>query len=284
MSGTILVTGGTIGDSVVDGLAKMGKKVRVTTFIKQPRPAWDSIGIEQVEVDYARPDTLDRAFDGVEAYFSVSPLIQNLVETGVQAVNAAKRAGVRHIVRSSVLGAADDAITFPRWHRAVEKVVEESGIAYTILQPTAFMQNVLFYAGSIKKDGKFYSAQGDAKASLVDARDIADAAVIALTENGHDGKKYKITGGEAISNFDIAKALSEATGASIEYVPVSDHAAKQSMLGMGMPGWMVDGMMELNQIMVRGWLAGIEPGFEELMGRKPRTIRQFAQDFRTAFV
>jgi uncharacterized protein YbjT (DUF2867 family) len=74
MSGTILVTGGTIGDFVVDGLAKKGRKVRVTTYKKQPKPAWGAAGIEQVEIDYIRPDTLARAFDGIESYFSVSPL------------------------------------------------------------------------------------------------------------------------------------------------------------------------------------------------------------------
>lgn len=101
MSGSILVTSGTIGDFVVKGLTKKGKKVRVTTYKKQSKPLWDVAGIEQVEVDYAKPETLARAFDGIESYFSVSPLIRELSETGIQAVNAAKKAGVRRIVRSS---------------------------------------------------------------------------------------------------------------------------------------------------------------------------------------
>lgn len=284
MSGTILVTGGTIGNSVVEGLIRKGSKVRVAVFKPQPNAAWDRAGVEQVEFDYARPETLARAFGGVDAYFSVSPLIQNLSETGIQAVDAAKRAGVRRIVRSSVLGAADDAITFPRWHRAVEKTIEESGLPYTILQPTAFMQNLLLYTNSIKKDGKFYAAQADARASLVDARDIAEAAVIALTESGHDGKKYKITGGEPISNGDIAEVLSDVTGKPVQYVAISDDDAKKAMLGMGMPPWMVDGMTELNQITARGWLAGVETDFERIAGHKPRSFRQFAQDFRADFI
>jgi len=284
MSGTILVTGGNVGNWVVEGLSKKGKTVRVTVLKKQSNQAWDSAGVEQVEFDYTKPDTLDRAFDGVETYFSLSPLIQNLAETGIQAVHAARRAGVQRIVRSSVLGAADDAITFPRWHRAVEKAVEESGMAYTILQPTGFMQNYLLYANSIKKEQRFYAAQGDSKASLVDARDIADAAVLVLAEPRHTGKKYKITGGEAISNIDIANTLSEVIGKPVQYVSVSDDDAEKAMQGIGMPPWMVEGMTELNHIMVQGWLAGIETDFEKLLGRKPRTFRQFAQDFRAAFV
>lgn len=284
MSGTILVTSGTIGNSVVEGLLKKEKKVRVTVLKKQPNPAWDRAGVEQVEFDYSRPDTLARAFDRVDSYFFVSPLIQNLAETGVDVVNAARRAGVQRIVRSSVLGAAENAITFGRWHREVEKAVEGSGMAFTILQPTAFMQNYLLYANSVKNDGVFFAAQADAKASFIDTRDIAAAAAICLTERGHTGKKYKLTGGEAVSNWGIAAALSESTGKPVRYVPVSEDDAQKAMLGVGMPPWMAVGMGELNQIVAKGWLAGVEPDLENLLGRKPRTFRQFAQDFRSVFV
>lgn len=284
MSGTILVTGGTIGDFVANGLREKGKNVRVTTYKKQAKPAWEAAGIEQVEVDYARPETLARAFEGIESYFSVSPLVLELAETGIQAVSAAKKAGVRRIVRSSVLGAANNSVTFPRWHRAVEEAIEGSGLSYTTLQPTSFMQNYLSFADSIKKQGKFYAPLADSKMSLVDARDIADAAVVVLAEAGHESKKYKITGGEAISSQDSAQALSEALAKPVEYVAVSNAEAMSAMAGMGMPAWMVNGFLELYQLAVDGWLSAVIPDLEKLLGRKPRTFRQFSQDFRAAFV
>jgi uncharacterized protein YbjT (DUF2867 family) len=284
MSGITLVTGGNIGNYVVEGLQKKGKKIRVTTVKIQPKPAWDAAGIEQIEFDYARPETVARAFDGIDAYFSVSPLIENLSETGIRAVNAAKKAGVRRIVRSSALGASDNAVTFPRWHRAVEKAIEDSGISYTILQPNAFMQNHFAFVDSIKKQGKFYAPLADSRMSVVDARDIADAAVVALTEPGHDSKKYKVTGGEAISSAETARALSEAIAKPVEYVAVSSADAKNAMAGMGMPLWMINGFLELYQLAVDGWLPAVIPDLERLLGRKPRTFQQFAQDFREAFV
>lgn len=284
MSGTYLVTAGNIGNSVIEGLIARGKKIRAAVLKKKPNAIWDVAGIEQVEFDYARPETLKRAFDGVEAYFCLSPLIQNLAETGIQAVEVAKQAGVRRIVRSSALGAAGDAVTFARWHRAVEKAVEASGISYTILQPIAFMQNYLLFAETIKREGRFYAPVGYAKACYVDTRDIADVAVLALAETGHTGKKYRITGGEAISNFDVAELLSRAAGITVQYVPVSDEAARQAMEAMGVPGWMVDGFSELNHILAKGWMAGVETDFESVTGRKPRTFGQFARDFRSAFV
>ncbi len=284
MAGVILVTSGTIGNSVVESLAQKGCSVRVTVRERAPNPAWDNSGVAQAEFDYAKPETMARAFEGVEAYFFVSPLIQNLAETGIQTVMAAKKAGVKRIVRSSVLGAADNGITFPRWHRAVERALEESGLAYTILQPTAFVQNYLLYSDSIKKDGKFYAPLADSKTALIDTRDIAAAAVLALTEPGHDGKTYKLTGGEALSSGEIAAILSDVTGKPVQYVAISQDDARKSMLEMGMPSWMAEGMTELNQIAARGWLAGIEPDLERLLGRKQRSFRQFAQDYRAVFV
>jgi len=283
MSGTILVTGGTIGDFVVDGLAKKGKKVRVSTYKKQMKPSWDAAGIEQIEVDYTRPETLARSFEGIESYFSVSPLIRELSETGIEAVDAARKAGVQRVVRSSVLGAATNSVTFGRWHFAVEQAIEASGLSYTTLQPTSFMQNYFGFAESIKKQGKFYAPLADSRMSLVDARDIADAAVVVLTEPGHEFKKYKITGGEAISSQESALALSEALAKPVEYVAVSSDQAMSAMADMGMPEWMVDGFLELYQIAVDGWLSAVIPDLEKLLGRKPRTFRQFSQDFRAAF-
>jgi uncharacterized protein YbjT (DUF2867 family) len=284
MSGTILVTGGTIGKFVVDGLTKKGKKVRVSTYKKQVKPSWGAAGIEQVEVDYTKPETLARAFEGIESYFSVSPLIQELSETGIAAVNAARKAGVRRIVRSSVLGAATNSVTFGRWHFDVEKAIEASGLSFTILQPTSFMQNYFGFADSIKKQGKFHAPLANSRMSLVDARDIADAAVVVLTEPGHESKKYKITGGEAISSQESAMALSEVLAIPVEYVAVSNDQAKSAMAGMGMPVWMVDGFLELYQLAADGWLSAVIPDLEKLLGRKPRTFRQFSQDFRAAFV
>jgi uncharacterized protein YbjT (DUF2867 family) len=173
VAGTYLVTAGNIGNSVIEGLLARGKKIHTAVLKKQPNAIWDAAGVEQIEFDYARPETLKRAFDGVEAYFCLSPLIQNLAETGIQAVEVAKQAGVR-------------------------RIVEASGISYTILQPMAFMQNYLLFAGTIrnyKERGALLCPSGRRKAPYVDTRDIADVAMLALTESGHTSKKYRITGG-----------------------------------------------------------------------------------------
>jgi len=284
MASKILVTGGNIGDQVVSYLMATRVPVRVTVRKKKANPAWNRSLVEQVEVDFAKPDTLKRAFEGVEKYFSVSPLVENLVEVGIQVIEAAQAAGVKYIVRSSGLGAgAGAATTLGRWHGAIEKSVVESGVPWTILQPTSFMQNYLMYAGSIQTKGAFYSPLGYGKASLIDARDIGVVAGIVLTSSGHQGKKYALTGGEAVSCKDIARIASEVLGQPVRYVAVSDEAARQTMKSRGMPYWLIDCLMELNGITKAGYVAGVSPDAEAILGRKPTSFRKFMQDYRERF-
>jgi uncharacterized protein YbjT (DUF2867 family) len=284
MASKILVTGGIIGDQVVSYLMAKRVPVRVTVRKKKANPAWDRAQVEQVEMDFSKPDTLLSAFEGVEKYFSVSPLVENLVEVGIQAILAAKAAGVKHIVRSSGLGAgANAAITLGRWHGAVEKAVVECGVPWTILQPTSFMQNYLMHAGSIQTQGAFYAPLGDGKASLLDVRDLGEVAGIVLTSSGHQGKRYALTGGEAVSCADIARIASEVLGKPVRYVAVSDEAARTAMKSQGMPYWLIDCLMELNGITKAGYVAGVSPDTEAILGRKPTSFRKFMQDYKERF-
>lgn len=146
------------------------------------------------------------------------------------------------------------------------------------------MQNYFGFADSIKKQGKFCAPLADSRMSLVDARDVAYAAVVVFTEPGHESRKYEITGGEAISSQESAVVLTEALAKPVEYVAVSNDQARSAMAGMGMPAWMVDGFLELYRLAADGRLSAVIPDLEKVVGRKPRTFRQFSEDFRAAFV
>src|SRR5258708_5232641 len=252
---TVLVTGGNIGNYVAEELA--GKKIPVRMLGRRikPKAKWGRLGIEQGAGDVANRDSLAPAFKGVEKFFWVTPFVANLVTLGINAVETAKKAGIRHMVRSSAMGASENGITMWRWHREVEKAVETSGIPYTILQPNSFMQSYLQNADSIRRGGTFYLPQGGGKVSLADARDIAAVALAALTQIGHENRKYVITGGEALSNYDIANKLSRALGKNVEYVDVDEKQAEQSMAKAGLPAWMVKALLELFQVSKAGLLA-----------------------------
>src|SRR5262249_43170909 len=236
----VLVTSGNIGNYVAEGLAAKGLPVRVLVRNVSPNPRWQAAGIDQIAGDFSDLNSLTAAFRGAEKFFSVTPFVENLTQLGINSIEAAKRAGVQYIVRSSAMGAGEAAaITLGRWHGQVETALERSGIPHTILQPNTFMQSYFIHGSSIQDQNAFYLPQGNGKVSLVDTRDIAAVAVEVLTESGHEGKKYAITGGRALSNYEIAEMLSGALERKISYVDVTEKQAGDSMRASGMPEWMV---------------------------------------------
>ncbi len=282
----IAVTGatGNIGKPIVEELLKKGYAPRVIVRKVETNAAWDNAGVVQVEADLNDAESLAAAFAGADKVFSLSPFVENLVELGKATVEAAKRAGVKRIVRSSAQGADVNApIALGKWHGEVEKAIADSGIEWTFVQPASFFQNYLGYTETIKNQNAFYAPLGDGKISLVDVRDIAAVAVVALTEEGHAGKKYAVTGGESLSNNDIAEIFSNILGREIKYFDVPEERARKQMLEAKMPAWMVDAVMELNEIGKAGYLAETRPTIEEITGRKPIKFRRFAEENKGIF-
>ena len=270
-----LVTGGNIGNYVAEELATKGISVRVLVRNPKANQRWAELGIEQFAADLSNPATLASAFENVERFFSVTPFVENLVELGINVVDAAKRAGVAYIVRSSALGASDDGITMGRWHRAVEEAIEDSGIPFTILQPNTFMQSYFMQAQTIKNADAFYMPQGEGRVSLIDVRDIAAVAAKCLVEPGHKGKTYELTGIEALSNADIAAKLSAVLGRKISYYDVTAQQALESMTKADVPVWMAKALLELFAICKAGYAARVSPAVQEILKREPITFDEF---------
>jgi len=287
MSSPIFVSGatGNTGGEVVKQLIEKGIPVRAGIHLEQKGTPLKDLGAEVVSVDFKDTKSIVAALDGVVKAYSVSPLVPSMVKLGVNFVKAAKQAGVKYMVRASGLGAdSPQAITLGRWHREVEKTVEDSGIAYTLVRPNSFMQNYITYAShTVKTQNAFYLPQGEGKISLIDVRDIAAVIVAVLTEGGHEGKAYDLTGLEAISNYQVAEILSKITGRTINYVDVTEDTARQNMKGMGMPEAIVEGLLELSAIIKAGYVSTISPAVEQVIGRKPISFERFANDFAEAF-
>src|SRR5439155_10310363 len=147
----------------------------------------------------------------------------------------------KRIVYLSAAGADEKSpISLAQWHGKTESALKSSGLAWTILQPSFFMQNLLGNAGSIAGEGKLYAPMKEAKFSPVDARDIGAVAAVALAGNGHENKTYAITGGEAVSYSQIASAIGEAIGKKVTYVDIPDSALRDSLGKMNMPAWMIE--------------------------------------------
>ena len=282
----ILVTGasGTVGSEVLKQLRGQGADVRAAFHSAEKAARAKKQGIDSVVLDYADRASTAAALKGVDKVFLLGPTVPNQVELENTVVEEAKKAGVRHIVKLSVLDAAGEKYTFAKWHRAVEKTIERSGLKYTFLRSNEFMQNTLtYYLGTIKSEGAFYLPTKDSKNSVIDVRDIAAAAVKALTTSGHENKVYELTGPEALSHEQIAQKLSAAVGKQIKYVDISPAAYKEGAVAAGIPESYVDALLNLYQLYVAGGAQRVTKDVERVAGRKPRTFDEFARDHAAAF-
>ena len=197
----------------------------------------------------------------------------------MNAVDAAKAAGVRHIVKQSVQGAAEESYSLANIHRPVEKAIENSGLAWTFLRPNSFMQNTLtFMAQTIKTEDAFYSASGQARISHVDVRDIAAVAVAALTSSGHHGKIYTLSGPEALTYDDIAGELSKALGRDIRHISLPAADLKAGMLAEAMPEAIADRMLDLERYFREGRASTVTDDVFRVTGRAPRRFADYVHE------
>jgi uncharacterized protein YbjT (DUF2867 family) len=279
----ILITGagGNVGHEVVKQALALGLKIRAT-FRSAAIAAKAPAGLEGVIVDYSKPETIRPALHGVEKVFLVGPPVRELPWLEANFIKEVRAAGRQHIVKLSALGGR--ASMFPSGHRDSEENIETSGLPYTFLRPNGFMQNLVNYsAGTIRSEDAFYGCQGNGAVSLVDIRDIAAVAVIALAATGHEGKSYALTGGEAVTNEHVAERISQVAGRKITYVDLPPVEFKKTILSTGAPEWSADALIDLQRLYREGKASVVTDDVERLTGRKPITFDQFARDYAFAF-
>lgn len=283
MTDTVFVTGatGTTGSELVRLLSAADVDVRAG--VHTPSKADFPEHVEVAPIDFERRETLVDAFDGVSKLYLLTPFVPHDTELVRTAVDAAVEVGVDHVVRHSALGAGEAEFLPARWHRASEEVVEASGLAYTHLRPTAFMQNLLMQAESIR-DGAFYGTVTE-PVPYVDARDVAAAARAVLTSETaeHDGRAYHLTGPAALTYEQVADTLSETLGHDVQYVEVSEADMRGSLAERGMPPALVDAFVELQAWFDAGNGREVFPDVEALTGTPAISFETFARDHADAF-
>lgn len=282
----ILVTGatGTNGRELVDELHKRRVPFKAMLRNTNKRSVLPE-GVETVQGDFAKPETLSRALNGVDHAFLVSPSSEQSAELEKNFIVAAKNTGVAHVVKLSVIGAdLHSTSQFQRFHREAEIELENSGMGWTNLRPNLFMQTTLSYKPTIVSQNAIFASAGNSRISAVDVRDIAAVAAVALTEAGHEGKHYVITGPQALTHTEMAAHLSEALGKDVRYVDVPYSVTRDALLQMGIPAWQVEGIIELNDIYKRGEAAGVTDIVRSVAKKEPITFAQFARDFANVFL
>lgn len=278
----ILVTGatGNVGSRLVRLLVSRGQAVRA--FTRKGEQARFDPRAETVTGDFTDKESLLSAMKGVSRMYILSAG-HELEQHEANIIDAAKAARVELVVKHSVAGAQYKATDIPRWHRAGEERLEASGLPFVFLRPASFATNALGWATTIKAQETVYGALGDTALPVIDPEDIAEVAATVLSTPGHAGKAYELSGPESLTTAQQVATLGSVLGRPLKYVNVPDSAAREAMGQMGMPPRYADAMVGLIQTLRS--LGRIEPtgDVKALLGREPRSFRQWAEANAAAF-
>ena len=275
----ILVIGGRskIGAALIGELLGRGQQVRALVRAGEPTGSVPGAA-EAVTGDLADEGSLVTAMAGVEKVFLLSSPHPDAVSWHRHAIDAARRTQVQLLVRSSILGAdRESPAEFIGAHTTCDRYLEDSGLPFVIVRPNLFLQNIPESTiPSIDASGTFYADAGEARISMVDTRDVAAVAGAALTEPGHAGAHYDVTGPEALSYTDVAARLTSTLGRRISYASASDDAVRQALLGAGLTEWFAGALVGLYQDYRRsgtdGYAAEITGTIQRLTGRPARSL------------
>ncbi len=287
MASLIVVTGssGTIGRELVRLLAAAGVDTRAV--YRNRASAQHLPHVSTFRADLADPVQAAAALAGASSAFLLTGNESGFARVQTNVVLAAQQHGVGHLVKLSALGASDHSkSSIAREHWTVEQAIQQTAIPWTIVRPHAFMQNWLHdIADPVRAENTIYAPIAAGRVPFIDTRDIAAvAAEVLLHPADHIGKRYFLTGGEAVGYADLAMALTEATGRPIIYRPISMDDARSRLVQRGFPASLIDASLAIAAYQRDGGpTAKVSPNVARLLGRAPRTIRDFVRDYAAAF-
>ena len=278
----ILVTtpNGKVGFQVVKNLIANSISVRVAVHRPESAKAFEGLNVELILMDYDNQSSLEKAVQGIDGLYLAFDSTQE-ANAPKYLIDAAQKAGVKRIVMLSAKGVENSETSL--WQ--VEEHLRASGLESTVLRPTWFFQN--FNTGQqyyIKNMNAIIEASADAKTSFIDTRDIAAIASKALLEDGHQGKAYILTGATAHDRTEVATAISQVTGKTITYVAKTDAEFRAQASQEQWDIARVETESWLYGLVRNGWTADTTNTVQELLGRAPIGLEQYAQDHKDAWL
>jgi uncharacterized protein YbjT (DUF2867 family) len=280
----ILVTGGTgnVGRELVKNLVEQGVETRV--LARNPETAKFPVGVEAFAGDLTDPDSIRKAAKGADKLFLLNAVVPEELTQALITYGVAKQSGIKHITYVSVYR-AEQFRDVPHFASkvAIESALVEFGVPYTILRPGYYFQNDISLRPLLLGMGIYPMPLGTRGISSIDVRDIAEAAAISLTEQGHQGQTYNLVSSSLLDGPGTAALWSKVLGKEIEYKG-DDFDAWEKQLRTQVPGWMAYDM----RLMLQGYFDrgfGSTPAdvtrVEKLLGHAPRTYDKFAQEMAT---
>ncbi|NPC92292.1 SDR family oxidoreductase [Bacillus sp. WMMC1349] len=272
----ILLTGstGTVGREIVKQLSDLDVPFKTTSRSKKGNGVY---------FDFEDNDSYLPALNGIEKLFLIRPPhISNIKMYLDPVIDSAKLAGVTQIVFLSLLGVEKNPLV-P--HYKAERSIKKSGIPYTFLRPSFFMQNLVQQHGEeLRKDRQIFVPAGNGRTSFIDVRDIASVAVKTLTEPGHKNQAYSLTGSEVLTYYEVADMLTAELDITFTYANPSAKTFRKRMLEKGVPKEFITIMIGIYLTAKLGLAKKITSDLENILQRQPITVKQFIHDYRDEFI
>lgn len=278
---------GTVGREVCRDLLARGAEVRVGA--RRSSRAWTLLpGVSDVvTLDFEEASTPASAFEGIDAMFFMTPLIENQVETSRRVLHAAIEGGVQHIVRLSSRSTAWDVESKLRaWHREIEHAVRRSGATWVILRPCSFLQNFIrYHAETIRNASAVIVPQGDGLIPYIDALDVGEAVAECLSNPAeHGGQTYVLTGGRAYGVKGVAAEIGRVIAKPVTYIDIEEDRARAMMLQMGTPLWLAEAGLAVFAHARAGGEATVDPALSRILGRPATSLSEFVERNRDAWL
>lgn len=286
----LLVSGaaGLSGSLIIQAMAKTGYPVKA--MVRNPNNAVALSALPNTEVitaDMLDKGSLAAALEGVDRAILISTANELMVQTQCSFIDAAKSAGVTHIIKFSGEESQDgfnpQHFRYTREHEEIEDYLENSGLAWTHLRPSQFMQVYLREIPVMAHTATLRLPFEQIAMSPVDLVDVAEIAARILTEGGQEGKSLRITGPQVLRMTDIAGIISRVSGKTLHYVPISWEERKDQLIAAGLPGFLIEALGQQAAERIKHPKPVIDLSTHELLGIKPTSFEQFANRHSVAF-
>ena len=274
----ILITGATgkTGSATAKSLGEKGETFRALIRNEEKKEGLESLGGEVVIGSIENTEVVNQSMQGVKTVLVLLPNSESQLALEKQLVDSAKQAGVERIVKMSSIEATPDATSpIPKLHLESEEYIKQSGLAWTMIKPNFYMQNLLASAGTIKEQGKIFLPMGDGKTGMIDTTDVGKVLAKVLSEDGHESMNHEITGPEILSFYEVAEIFSQVLGKQVDYVDVPMDAYKETLGQFLTNQWHLDAVIDLFKGIAEGGIEDKTDTFNELMGETTKSLSQF---------
>jgi uncharacterized protein YbjT (DUF2867 family) len=280
----ILITAATgqVGSAALNALVAAGTEVRA--LVRDPSTFAAPEGVKVVQGDFDDDTSMAKAFKGVAVMLLAGRDSPDSVSQHRRVLAQVRQTGVRHIIKLSAIGASPESpIALMREHHEVDEEVRKGLAGWTLLKPHLYMQNLLRAAHAVRREGRLAAPMGHNRFPLVDTRDVGTAAAMILRDPAaHAGKEYALTGPNAVSYGEVAKALTAIADRAVTYEAVAPSEFENRLRAAGMPEWRAYDLAHIASAYGASENT-VSPDIAMLLGRQPRSLSEFLEDHRGAY-